>query len=212
MLEHVTAENGGASTQETISANAPSKVFDRDQVIYREGDPTKHIYTVLKGLVCTYKMLLDGRRQIASFYLPGDSFGLEDISAHTLSAEAITRSDLAIINRKSALSRAQGELQTGAELTAWAMEELIRSQRYLLMLSQSAEGRVASFLLGMAERLRSEREVHLLMSRRHIADHLGLTVETVCRTFRKLTSMGVIASKSHTVLLTDLVRLKCLCD
>jgi CRP/FNR family transcriptional regulator len=59
-----------------------------------------------------------------------------------------------------------------------------------------AEEKLASFLAEWRERLvRIGKDVEPLplpMSRRDIADYLGLTVETVCRTLAKLERRGVI--------------------
>ena len=98
-------------------------------------DPADSIYKVVSGLVCTTKFLIDGRRQISGFYLPGDYFGLECSGAHTLSAGAVTNAKVRII-KKSVLAmvanrdeqlRAQGvrvTLVRPAEIAAKANEYL----------------------------------------------------------------------------------------
>lgn len=40
--------------------------------IIREGDPTDRVNLILSGWACRYKQLADGRRQIISFFVPGD--------------------------------------------------------------------------------------------------------------------------------------------
>ena len=57
----------------------------------------------------------------------------------------------------------------------------------------SAEQRVAGFLMEMARRLSTDDEVKLPMVRRDIADYLGLTIETVSRTFTQLENQSAIA-------------------
>ena len=63
--------------------------FGRNSEIYGEGEPADYVYKVVCGTVRTSKILADGRRQIGSFYLPGDVFGLEIGDDHSFSAEAI---------------------------------------------------------------------------------------------------------------------------
>ena len=62
--------------------------FARDAEIYGEKEPAQYFYKVIGGCVRTYKVLIDGRRQITAFYLPGDIFGLETGDEYVSSAEA----------------------------------------------------------------------------------------------------------------------------
>jgi CRP-like cAMP-binding protein len=47
------------------------KLGPREDIIH-EGDRPKHVNVILDGFACRYKMLHDGRRQIAAFLVPGD--------------------------------------------------------------------------------------------------------------------------------------------
>ena len=51
--------------------------FARNSEIYGENEPADYLYKVVSGTVRTYKVLVDGRRQIGGFHLPGDMFGFE---------------------------------------------------------------------------------------------------------------------------------------
>src|SRR5947209_18473635 len=51
--------------------------FERDSEIHGDDEPAEYFYQVVSGAVRTYKVLVDGRRQIGAFHLPGDVFGLE---------------------------------------------------------------------------------------------------------------------------------------
>ena len=51
--------------------------FARNSEIYGENEPADYLYKVVSGTVRTYKVLVDGRRQIGGFHLPGDLFGFE---------------------------------------------------------------------------------------------------------------------------------------
>jgi CRP-like cAMP-binding protein len=73
------------------------------------------------------------------------------------------------------------------------VRELQRVQEHSLALIKSAEERVAGFLLEMAGRNVAGAAVELPMSRQDIADYLGLTIETVSRTFTQFVQSGTIA-------------------
>ena len=85
--------------------------FARNMQIYRETEPANYVYKLISGSVRTCRALIDGRRQIAAFYLPGDFLGLERGEEHVFSAEAVTDVRLLVTDR-SALSRARNATMT----------------------------------------------------------------------------------------------------
>jgi CRP/FNR family transcriptional regulator, nitrogen fixation regulation protein len=196
-----TTQRFGRMRQHTVSARSyvPPGTFElvgarmsvhRNAEIYGEGEPATQLYKVVSGIVRNCRFLIDGRRQIGGFYLPGDTFGLETTSEHTFSAEAVTDVDLLVV---------------------WDLlgRELRRTQDHVLLLAKTAPERVATFLLDMARRIRSRDEVELPMSRQDIADYLGLTIETVSRTLTQLENASAIAlPTSKRVLLRNLAALK----
>src|SRR5882672_11880330 len=44
--------------------------------ILAEGDAMRSTFIVTHGMACRYRLLSDGRRQVLSFFIPGDFFGL----------------------------------------------------------------------------------------------------------------------------------------
>jgi CRP-like cAMP-binding protein len=167
--------------------------FSRNAEVYGESEPADYLYKVVSGTVRNYKILLDGRRQIGAFYLPGDIFGLETGKEHALSAEAVTLSRILVIKRSAVVLLAGRDIDTAHQLWTLTARELRRAQNHLLLLNKTAPERVASFLLEMAERVEAKGEVELAMSRQDIADYLGLTIETVSRMLTQFETASAIA-------------------
>jgi CRP/FNR family nitrogen fixation transcriptional regulator len=167
--------------------------FDRDCEIYGEDEPVEYFYQVVSGAVRTYKLLSDGRRQIGAFHLPGDMFGLEAGSMHRFSAEAVAQSTIRVAGRSAINGMAARDVDLARELWALTAEKLQHAEDHMLLLGRkTAEERLASFLLEMAKRANNGSVVELPMSRQDIADYLGLTIETVSRTFTQLEGKAAI--------------------
>jgi len=167
--------------------------FARNAEIYGENEPADYLYKVVSGAVRTYKVLNDGRRQIGSFYLPGDIFGLEVGDEHTFSSEAVVDCKVLVIKRSVLVSLAGRDNSVARQLWTMAAAELQRAQDHIMLLIKTAQERVAGFLMEMSARNSGASEVDLPMSRQDIADYLGLTIETVSRTLTQLENSGAIA-------------------
>lgn len=178
-----------AGSLELMSA---SMSFVRNMEIFGENEPADYLYKVVKGVVCTNKILSDGRRQIGAFHFLGDVFGLEMGDSHLSSAEAVTDSTVLVVKRNALLALAKRDKDVARQLWSFTACELQRMQHHMLLLIMSAQERIAMFLLEMVERVATGNTVELPMSRQHIADYLGLTIETVSRTLTRLENAAAI--------------------
>ena len=181
------------SLARAIEEIGAAMMFPRDAEIYRESSPAGCLYKVISGTVRTFKALSNGRRQIRAFYLPGDIFGVETGPEHAFSAEAITDAKLLVIERKAVVALATRDNDVARQLWSLTSRELKHAQNQALLLIQSAQERVAGFLLEMADRAPAGDEIELPMPRQDIADYLGLTIETVSRMMTHLEKGAAIA-------------------
>jgi CRP-like cAMP-binding protein len=176
---------------QSMNLMGATMVYPRNTEIFGENEPADYLYKVVSGSVRTYKILSDGRRQVGGFYLAGDLFGLEFADEHTLSAEAISDAKVLVVKRSALTALAGHDALVAQQLFNLTGRELRRVQDRILLLVKSAQERVASFLLEMAERV-SGNSIDLPMSRQDIADYLGLTIETVSRTLTSLECAAAI--------------------
>lgn len=172
---------------EALTAIGTSIRCARNSEVYGEGEPAETVYMVVSGAVRTYKLLSDGRRQIGDFHIEGEVFGLEAGAERQFTAEAIADSVVLVGKRSALVGMAANNAELAYELWVHTAGELQRAQDHLLLLGRKrAQERVATFLLDMAGRRKSDIFVDLPMSRQDIADYLGLTIETVSRTLTRL--------------------------
>jgi CRP/FNR family transcriptional regulator, nitrogen fixation regulation protein len=100
--------------------------------IYGEEEPARFLYKVVSGAVRTSKLLSDGRRQICSFYLPGDMFGLDAGELHRFSAEAITASVVRVLDRRRVTAAAEREGGLRSQLLSLTAHELCHAHDHML--------------------------------------------------------------------------------
>ena len=168
-----------------------------ESYLYYEGDRVERLYQVISGVVRLTRLLEDGRRQVIAFGYPGDVIGFPADGCHHTDCDALTDATLQSFNR-SVLEHGDGDPELHEALLRAALNEISAMQDHFMMLGRkTAVEKVASFLSVITARygedLGAYRQITLPMARSDIADFLGLTTETVSRTFTMLRKSGVIA-------------------
>ena len=167
------------------------------QVLFHQEDPADSLFNVTSGHIRVLKLLPDGRRQIVGFMYPGDFLGVAFISEYVYTAEAIDDVVLCRFPRQKLEAFIEEVPELEKRLLEIASNELLAAQDLMLLLGRkSAIEKLASFLVRMAWRTKAKVEglveLHLPMNRHDIADYLGLSTETVSRTFTELTKRAAI--------------------
>jgi len=165
--------------------------FGPKEALFSEDEIADSVYSLTEGIARLYKLLPDGRRQIIGFALPGDFLGMAPTNRYSFSADAIGSLTVCKFFRGPFMRFIENKPHMLMRMNEFATRELGLAQDQMLLLGRrSAEEKVAAFLVGWRERLaRLEgvtKTVTLPMGRQDIADFLGLTIETVSRTFTKL--------------------------
>jgi CRP/FNR family nitrogen fixation transcriptional regulator len=186
--------------------------YAKDVEIYRAGERAGRVYEVIHGAVRSYKVLSDGRRQICSFHLPNDVFGLEYGPNYRFTAAAIVDTAVRVVRRHSLEYVAASDVLVARDLLSMTAKILKHAEDHMLLLGRKlAPEKVAAFLLEMDKRLARTGMIALPMSRLDIADYLGLTLETVSRALSYLSDQGVLEFSEisqRQILLRDRQRLQ----
>ncbi|MEK1929408.1 MAG: helix-turn-helix domain-containing protein [Pararhizobium sp.] len=176
----------GALAPSVLPRARQISLFAPDGEIYAQGEQAGALYRVEFGAVRVYRLHTDGRRQIVAFYFAGETFGLEAGRTHSFFAEATVHTGL------SKFTNAPGEVAS-QELMTLALRSMLHAQEHLLVVSrQSAVEKLGAFLLDVAERQGDLDLIDLQMTRLDIGEYLGMTIETVSRSFSKLRDEGIL--------------------
>lgn len=193
----------------TLDRLRKHSTFAAKDLVFGQGDAAARVFSLSQGVVRIYKLLPDGRRQVVGFALAGDFLGLTLQDNHALTAEAIEPTVACSFPRAAFRRLVDGNLVALRRMNVIVSQELSAAHDRMMLLGRyTAEEKMAAFLVSWRERARSRasKVVALPMSRRDIADYLGLTIETVSRTFTRLERSGVIEIVTGGVRIADEAR------
>ncbi len=173
--------------------------LQKGQNVFHSGEAFSSVFALRSGTIKSFRITDDGKEQVTGFYLPGEIFGLEGISENKYPSTAIALETASVceipFNRLEELTTQVPSLQR--HVFKLMSKEITQDQQLITLLSKnSAEERIASFLLSISTRNQqrnlSGTAFRLTMSRSDIGNFLGLTVETVSRIFTRLQKQDVI--------------------
>jgi CRP-like cAMP-binding protein len=192
------------AVERELAKQAPTLV-PANRVLFWQGDHQEQDIRIIKGVVRAVRLIEDGSRQILTFYWPGDTIAGASADAQLYTAEAVTPCRLCWSKPRPGMN-----VTTGHKQVLQAMLPLI-----VALSKKTTASRIAWFLLRIRKNLpidsRRVEAQQLLLSRADIADHLGMSIETVCRTLHDFQSKRLIDLPTRrTIRFRDLAGLTCL--
>lgn len=187
------------------------------QRIGRIGQTFDTLHVVNAGFLKTAMVDDAGNEQILCFPMKGDMIGMDAIHGLTHPSETLALSDCDLIllpfARLNNLSRVNPDIEH--LLYQMMSRELSLRQQLIGMLgTASAEARVARFLIALSDRYAamgySSKAFNLRMTSQEIGSHLGLTLETVSRTFSLFNESGLIRVQHRSICIIDAPALRAL--
>jgi len=189
----------------------------RSELVYEDQAEPK-AFVLQSGWAMSYKMLVDGGRQVVDFQVPGDFLGLRGLLMRTSDHAVAAVTDIVV-----------------SEVPARALLEIVETEPRLAMALMWAAGRdeamVVEHLVGIGRRAPLVRTAHLVLELRHrlhlvgladeggyacplnqyvLADALGLTAIHLNRTLRQLRECRLMTFRSGRVVIHDPVQLMAL--
>ncbi len=198
----------GPADQRQLMALGERVSHASQDILFTQGELASKCFSVVEGVICVYRTDTDGRRQITGFALPGDVLEIATQRRHEVSAAAIGQAVVWEIARDRFTQFASHRPYVLSEIVALMAADIADAHDKMFSLGRrAAEEKLTVFLASWRDRLArlgaAVDPVPVPMSRRDIADHLGLTVETVCRTLAKLERRGAIEIMPGRIRLLD---------
>lgn len=180
------------------------------ETLFLEGDKALNLFQVVSGVGKIYKMMPDGRSIIAGFAYGGSLLGIARASHYFYNVDAVTDMILDAYPKALIEERMHHDPDYLQHLFEETNDELAQAQERILLLGQKTPvEKVTSFLRRIRRWQNEDRQIHVPMTRHDIADYLGLTTETVSRTFTQLRDQEIIRSvNQHDIEILDIAQLK----
>jgi CRP-like cAMP-binding protein len=177
------------------------------------------------GWACRERWLPNGRRVIFDLYIAGDVIGLDRLIVDSPTDEVVALTTCSYHALR--WGRLGDALRCEPELATYLLRHLAEKKQELerqctRLARLEANTRTTVFLAQLCSRIHSRiragsircdsRLLHIPLTQRHLADHLGLNAIHVNRTLRSLRIAGLIRTHSVGFSITDIARLKDLGD
>jgi CRP-like cAMP-binding protein len=175
--------------------------FEKDEVIFLEGEPCQGLYIVREGSVKIYKLSPEGREQILNYIKPDDSFNevaVFDGGANPANVVAAETCSLWIVPRSAIVEL----IQARPEVALAVIQNLGARLRHLVGLVEDlslrqVSGRLAKLLL------ETEGADGRALTQQEMAARLGTVREIIGRSLRQLETRGLIKTERGRIVILD---------
>lgn len=181
---------------EDLFRGARRMTFRPGRTLCVEGDPIEWVYQVVAGVARCCSIVEDGRRKIFRFARARDFLGLADVDVWRFSVEAVDTLVVRAVPRAEVERALEASPAFRRAVRLHVVDVLSERERQLTVLAfDPSEKRLHWFLREFAERHGGDGFLTLPMTRQEIGDYLGMSLETVSRSFGALRRAGMIEMK-----------------
>jgi CRP/FNR family transcriptional regulator, dissimilatory nitrate respiration regulator len=198
---------------EKIAAVTLVKILDKDQYLFRTGDPARGFYVMQRGAVNVHRVNAAGKEQIIHIFRAGDSFAevaLASPTGYPADARAIEPSQVLLVQKEGILELVKRQPELALRMLGSMSSHLrvLVTQLEDLTL-KDVETRLANWLIKRCPNRESDRpvEIDLGMTKRVLAAELGTVSETFSRTLAKFREQHLLQVKGKSVTVLSPARL-----
>jgi CRP/FNR family transcriptional regulator len=198
---------------QSIADVSVPKNLEKDEYLFREGDPARGFYVVQRGAVNVHRVSATGKEQIIHVFRTGDSFAevaLATATGYPADARAIEPTQVLLVQKEGILAL----LKRQPELALRMLGSMSSHLRVLVgqledLTLKDVETRLANWLVKRCPNPQTDKPVNieLKMTKRVLAAELGTVSETFSRTLAKFRQQKLLQVKGKTITILSPVRL-----
>ena len=200
-----------------ISDFSAAKNYNKNNLIFTEGDKYIGFYIVLKGKVKVFKLAPSGKESVIHIVRPFDTFAemplFEGLIGYPVNAEALEDSTLFFIPSNEFINFICNNPGISMKMMGGMAKKLhLLTKRIESLTLTDLPNRLAKYLIDEQNKthkvILARPFVLLSVPKATLAGLLGTITETLSRTFKKLQDDDIIEVKGKKIYINDLPRLK----
>jgi CRP/FNR family transcriptional regulator, anaerobic regulatory protein len=200
-----------------FAAGGESRALAPGEVLFREGEPRRHVFRVETGALCLYRSYPDGSRDILEFAFPGDLIGLGYLDSHVASAQATMETSLSCLPRTGLDPALDPNPGVRGRLTAAIEREVAFLKQSLVEMGRpSPLRRVAALFVTLSRYNAYEGRTPSLITDSLtcgvVSGYLDMSVDELAAHLTELEARGLIEPCDNGLRLKDLNALEALSD
>ncbi len=185
--------------------------FKRGEIIYAKGDYNNNLFLILKGVVKTHNMDMNGKELITTLYKADDFVGFSSIrenTPHNETATAVDDTELVAISKKYVADLLKSNQDVSLELMNVLADNLEHVKEQLLnMAYSSVKKKTASTILQFVD-IMNRKTSAIKISRSDLAATAGIATESLIRTLSDFKKDGIIEIQGRNITVIDAERLR----
>jgi len=195
---------------------AREKEYQRNEIIFSEGDPATGFYVNADGLVKIYKLSSEGKEQILHIFGPGEPFGEVPVfSGKTFPAyaEALTQIKVLFFPRQAFVKLVSDNPSLALNMLAVLSLRLRQFTVQIENLSlKEVPGRLAAYFLMLSVEQKDPRVLTLNITKSQLASFIGTIPETLSRMLNRMAAQNLIHVEGRRISLMDMDGLRILAE
>ncbi|MFT6867313.1 MAG: CheY-like chemotaxis protein [Cyclobacteriaceae bacterium] len=179
---------------ESLKQNRKTRLYDKKESIYKEGDFPHYLYAIKSGKVKTFRINTDGKQFIHQVMTENEFMGqhalIQDIN-HTEFAEALEPSEIILIPRLDFQNLVFQNRDVASQFIKMLAKDIVEKEQELIGLAyDTLRKRTAHNLIRLLEA--NHDQPAIIVSRNDLASMVGTATESVIRVLSEFKKDGLI--------------------
>jgi len=200
-----------ADDRQRLAAVSSVHTYDKGALLFREGDASDQLYTLVSGRVKVFKTTARGTDVILEIFGPGDPVGavaVYESRPYPATAVTLEPTTCVLVPRQTFFSLLEAHPTMVRGLLVGLTHRLVELTNRLAELSGGrVEARLARFFLKLTTDMGQARPggvfIPLALSRQELADMIGTTIETSIRIMSRWGKEDVVRTEKDGFLVVD---------